>query len=73
VADGAYARKVFVQGVGGLGYHVLARLRSDTVFYELPPVRRRQAHGQYKKGHPRKSGKKRQAKTWRKRPKAGER
>jgi hypothetical protein len=59
VADGAYARRAFVQAVWASGRHVVSRLRSDTVFYDLPPVRKKG-----KKGRPRKYGAKQKAKEW---------
>ena len=59
VADGAYARFAFVQPVTQTGRHVLSRLRSDTVFYDLPPAKRK---GQ--KGRPRQYGQKHKAKEW---------
>ena len=64
VVDGAYARYAFVQPVTGTGRHVLSRLRSDTVFYDLPPVKRK---GQ--KGRPRKYGQRHKAKEWAKKEK----
>lgn len=64
VVDGAYARSAFVQPVTGTGRHVISRLRSDTVFYDLPPVKRK---GQ--KGRPRKYGQKHKAKEWAKKEK----
>ena len=59
VADGAYARFAFVQPVTQAGRHVISRLGSDTVFYDLPPVKRK---GQ--KGRPRTYGAKHKAKDW---------
>jgi len=59
VADGAYARRAFVQAVWATGRHVVSRLRSDTVFYDLPPVRKKG-----KKGRPRKYGAKHKAREW---------
>jgi hypothetical protein len=59
VADGAYARTAFVQPLWLAGRQVLSRLRSDTVFYDLPPVRKK---GQ--RGAPRKYGCKRKARDW---------
>lgn len=64
VADGAYARKAFVTAVTASGRHVLSRLRSDTVFYDLPPVRKRGANGKYPRGRGRKYGKKHKASEW---------
>ena len=40
VVDGAYARHAFVHPVVAAGCHVVSRLRRDTVFYDLPPVKR---------------------------------
>jgi hypothetical protein len=59
VADGAYAKRAFVMTVWKEGRHVVSRLRSDAVFYDLPPVRR---PGQ--KGAPRKYGRKWKATEW---------
>jgi DDE superfamily endonuclease len=59
VADGAYARRAFVQAVWASGRHIVSRLRSDTVFYDLPPVRKKG-----KKGRPRKYGAKQKAREW---------
>lgn len=59
VVDGAYARHAFVFPVVARGRHVVSRLRSDTVFYDLPPVKRK---GQ--KGRPRKFGHKHKAREW---------
>jgi len=59
VADGAYARRAFVQPLGATGRHVISRLRRDTVFYDLPPVRKKG-----KKGAPRKYGAKQKAREW---------
>jgi len=59
VVDGAYAKKSFVSAVCGAGQHVLSRLRSDTVFYDLPPVKKK---GQ--RGRPRKFGAKHKASEW---------
>jgi hypothetical protein len=59
VADGAYARRVFVQALWAAGRHLVSRLRSDTVFYDLPPVRKKG-----KKGAPRKYGAKHKAREW---------
>jgi hypothetical protein len=63
VADGAYARFAFVQPVTQAGRHVISRLRSDTVFYDLPPVRRKKA-GKKAAGRPRKYGQKHKAREW---------
>jgi DDE superfamily endonuclease len=59
VADGAYARRAFVQPLWIAGRYLVSRLRSDTVFYDLPPVRKKG-----KKGRPRKYGAKHKAREW---------
>jgi hypothetical protein len=59
VVDGAYARRPFVQALWATGRHVVSRLRSDTVFYDLPPVRKKG-----KKGRPRQYGAKHKAREW---------
>lgn len=59
VADGAYAKHAFVRTVWGQGRQVLSRLRSDTVFYDLPPVRKPGT-----KGRPRQYGPKHKAREW---------
>lgn len=59
VADGAYAKNTFVQGVIGSGRHVISRLRTDTVFYDYP-----QPPQAKKPGRPRKYGDKHKAKVW---------
>jgi hypothetical protein len=59
VADGAYARRPFVQPLQAQECHLVSRLRRDTVFYDLPPARRK---GQ--KGRPRKYGRKHRAREW---------
>lgn len=59
VADGAYAKRAFVQALWVEGRHLVSRLRSDTVFYDLPPARK---YG--KKGRPRKYGAKHKAREW---------
>ena len=59
VGDGAYAKQAFVQPVSTSGKHVCSRLRRDSVFYALPPVRK---PGQ--KGAPRKYGDKHKAAAW---------
>jgi hypothetical protein len=59
VVDGAYARRDFVQPVRAAGRHVISRLRKDTVFYDLPPARRKGT-----KGRPRKYGTKQAARDW---------
>lgn len=43
---------------------MLSRLRRDTVFYDLPPARKKQANGKYKAGRPKEYGKKYKAATW---------
>jgi hypothetical protein len=43
---------------------VLSRLRSDTVFYDFPPVRKKRPNGKYPPGKPRKYGQKHKAATW---------
>jgi hypothetical protein len=64
VCDGAYAKKAFVQPVCASGRQALSRLRSDAVFYDLPPARRKQPDGKYPPGAPRKYGKKHKASEW---------
>jgi hypothetical protein len=64
VCDGAYAKHAFVAPVVRGGRHVLSRLRSDTVFYDLPPARKKRQNGKYPPGAPKKYGKKHKAKTW---------
>jgi hypothetical protein len=64
VCDGAYARKAFVQPVCASGRHVLSRLRSDAVFYDLPPVQKKQPNGKKAAGRPRKYGRKHKAREW---------
>jgi DDE superfamily endonuclease len=59
VADGAYARREFVQALRAEARHLVSRLRRDTGFYDLPPVRKK---GQ--KGAPRKCGKHHAAQEW---------
>lgn len=59
VADGAYARTEFVHALLAEGRHLVSRLRHDTGFYDLPPVRKK---GQ--KGAPRKYGKHHKAREW---------
>jgi hypothetical protein len=59
VADGAYARTEFVHALRAEGRHLTSRLRRDTGFYDLPPVRKK---GQ--KGAPRKYGKHHPAQEW---------
>ncbi|MCC6443182.1 MAG: transposase [Armatimonadetes bacterium] len=46
------------------GHHVLSRLRADTVFYDLPPARRKGKDGRFPPGRPRRYGAKHQARTW---------
>ena len=64
VCDGAYAKKAFVQPVCASGRHVLSRLRSDTVFYDLPPAPKKRANGKKAAGRPRKYGRKHKAREW---------
>lgn len=64
VCDGAYARKKFVRPVCDAGRHVLSRLRSDTVFYDMPPARRRLPGGKYPPGKPRTYGARHKAREW---------
>jgi hypothetical protein len=59
VADGAYARAEFVHALRAEERHLVSRLRSDTGFYDLPPVRKK---GQ--KGAPRKYGEHQKAQEW---------
>jgi hypothetical protein len=59
VADGAYARTEFVHALRAEGRHLVSRLRSDTGFYDLPPVRKK---GQ--KGAPRKYGPHHKGQEW---------
>lgn len=61
VADGAYARKPFVQAIWVAGRHVVSRLRRDTVFYDLPPARKSKKR---RRGAPRKYGRKHKAREW---------
>lgn len=64
VADGAYARKAFVMPVCAAGRHVLSRLRSDGVFWDLPPAVKKRPNGKKAVGRPRKYGKKHKAREW---------
>jgi hypothetical protein len=64
VCDGAYARNTFVRSVVAGGGHVLSRLRKDTVFYDLPPARRKRPNGKYPPGQPRQYGPKHKAAVW---------
>lgn len=59
VADGAYAKRAFVKTVVDQGRQVISRLRSDAVFYDLPPVRKKG-----RKGAPRKYGNKWKGREW---------
>jgi hypothetical protein len=59
VADGAFAKKPFVQALKADGRFVLSRLRKDAVFYDVPPAR---VPGQ--KGASRKYGDKHKATDW---------
>lgn len=63
VADGAYAKRAFVKTVWEQGRQVVSRLRSDSVFYDLPPVRRKG-----RKGAPRKYGSKWKGRDWAAKP-----
>jgi hypothetical protein len=57
VADGAYARRVFLKGAKQHGFSVISRLRKDAALYSLPePVKAGQKRGQ---GRPRIYGKQR--------------
>jgi hypothetical protein len=64
VGDGAYARKDFVRPLVLAGRQVLSRLRRDTVFYDLPPARKKQKNGHYKAGRPKQYGQKHKAAIW---------
>jgi hypothetical protein len=64
VADGAYAKKPFVAAVCAAGRHVLSRLRSDAVFWDLPPAPKKRPNGKKAVGRPRKYGNKHQARQW---------
>lgn len=64
VADGAYARKAFVQPICTSGRHVISRLRSDAVFYDLPPAPKKQPNGKKRPGRPRQYGNKHKAREW---------
>jgi hypothetical protein len=59
VADGAYARAEFVHALLAEQRQLVSRLRSDTGFYDLPPVRKKG-----RKGAPRKYGKHHKAQEW---------
>jgi hypothetical protein len=59
VADGAYARAEFVHALLAERRHLVSRLRTDTGFYDLPPVRKK---GQ--RGAPRKRGEHQKAQEW---------
>ena len=59
VADGAYAKRAFVLMAWENGRQVISRLRSDAVFYDLPPARRKG-----EKGAPRKYGTKWKGRDW---------
>lgn len=59
VADGAYARTEFVHALRAEGRHLVSRLRDDTGFYDLPPVRKKK-----QRGAPRKYGKHHKAREW---------
>lgn len=64
ICDGAYAKKAFVVPICASGRHVASRLRSDTVFYDLPPAPKRGANGKRSPGRPRKYGNKHKASEW---------
>lgn len=64
LADGAYARKAFVEPICMSGRHVVSRLRSDAVFYDLPPAPKKQPNGKKAPGRPRKYGQKHKAREW---------
>ena len=54
VADGACAKKPFVQALKANGRFVLSRLRKEAVFYDLAPARlpgQKGASGQYADKH----------------------
>lgn len=53
VADGAYAKRAFMQPIISVGVVIVSRLRKDAALYDLPP---RQKHRG--RGRPRKYGKK---------------
>ena len=59
VCDGAYAKQKFVTPVCTSGKHVCSRLRSDCVFYDLPPARL-----PHQKGAGRKYGDKHKGQIW---------
>ena len=59
VGDGASAKHAFVQTVGAQGRQGVSRLRRDTVFYDLPPVRKPGT-----KGRPRQYGSQHKAREW---------
>ena len=59
VCDGAYAKQKFVAPVCASGKHVCSRLRSDCVFYDLPPARLPK-----QKGANRKYGDKHKGQEW---------
>lgn len=64
LADGAYARQAFVVPICASGRHVVSRLRSDAVFWDLPPILKKRANGKKAVGRPRKYGKKHKAREW---------
>lgn len=64
VADGAYARKAFLVPICASGRHVLSRLRSDAVFWDLPPAQKKRPNGKRGPGRPRKYGNKHKAREW---------
>jgi len=64
VCDGAYAKKSFVGPVTQSGRQVISRLRSDTVFYDMPPARKKLPNGKHAPGRPKTYGRKHKAQTW---------
>jgi hypothetical protein len=52
VCDGAYAKQNFVCPVLASGRQVLSRLRTDTAFFDMPPVRKKGKNGKYAPGRP---------------------
>lgn len=67
VCDGAYAKQKFVTPVCTSGKHVCSRLRSDCVFYDLPPARL-----PHQRGAARKCGTKHKGQAWSAAPDAWE-
>jgi hypothetical protein len=62
IADGAYAKREFVQAVVSRTYHLLSRLRRDAVFYAFPPPL--EAGTKRKAGRPRQYAQKIKAQEW---------